>query len=69
VRPILVALKTYGGVVADNGSAWYMSGVPDSRWDNSALQTLGNITGNDFEVVNAASLKVANNSYQSNNAS
>ncbi len=68
VRPIIVALKTYGGVIADNGSAWYMSGVPDSRWDNSKLATLGSIKGSDFEVVNAATEKVATNSYQAQTA-
>ena len=35
---ILRAMKTYGMIVADNGSAWYMSGVPDPRWDNDLLQ-------------------------------
>jgi len=69
VRPIIVALKTYGAVVADNGSAWYMTGVPDSRWDNSKLATLGAIKGSDFEVVDASSEKVADNSYQARTAS
>ena len=68
VRPIIVALKMYGGVIADNGSAWYMSGVPDERWDNAKLATLGGIKGTDFEVVDASSLKVANNSYQATTA-
>ena len=69
VRPIIVALKTYGGVIADNGSAWYMSGVPDERWDNDKLATLGTIKGRDFEVVDATSEKVANNSYKAATAS
>jgi hypothetical protein len=68
-RPIVRALKTYGGIIADNGSAWYMSGVPDERWDNDQLQTLGRVKGSDFQVVDASSMKVANNSYQSNKAS
>ena len=29
VRVILQALKTYGMMVADNGSNWYVSGAPD----------------------------------------
>jgi hypothetical protein len=69
VRPIIVALKTYGGVVADNGGAWFMSGVPDSRWDNAKLATLAAIHGSDFEIVDASSEKVANNSYQARTAS
>lgn len=68
VRPIIVALKTYGGVIADNGSAWYMSGVPDERWDNDALATLGAIKGTDFEFVDASAEKIANGSYQARDA-
>jgi hypothetical protein len=64
VRPILQALKTYGAVVADNGSPWFISGVPDSRWDNDALHALGTIKGSDFEAVDATSLMVSPNSGQ-----
>ena len=64
VRPIIVALQTYGAIVADNGSAWYISGVPDSRWNNDDLHTLGSITGSDFDVVDASSLMVDPNSEQ-----
>ena len=62
VRPIITALKTYGGIVADNGSAWYFSGVPDERWDNDALHTLGRLKGSDLVAVDAASLMVTPNS-------
>src|SRR5512139_1526841 len=34
VQVILRALKTYGVILADNGSAWFISGVPDERWNN-----------------------------------
>ena len=64
VRPIAVALQRYGAVVADNGSAFYLSGAPDERWDNDKLQTLGAIKGSDFEVVDASSLMVSASSYQ-----
>jgi hypothetical protein len=50
-RVILQALKTYGMIVADNGSSWYISGAPNPGWSNDALHTLGRITGSDFEVV------------------
>jgi hypothetical protein len=68
-RPIIRALKTYGGVIADNGSAWYMTGAPDERWDNDQLQTLGVVKGRDFKVVDASSMKVADGSYESRLAS
>lgn len=49
---ICAALKQYGMFVADNGSDWYLSGAPDSRWNDDALGDLKSITGNAFEVVN-----------------
>ncbi|MFN8422228.1 MAG: hypothetical protein U0470_02180 [Anaerolineae bacterium] len=32
LQVILRALKRYGMLNADNGSAWFLSGVPDERW-------------------------------------
>jgi hypothetical protein len=55
-RVVLQALKTYGMILADNGSSWYVSGAPDPRWSNDQLHTLGRITGADFEVVDTSSL-------------
>jgi hypothetical protein len=57
-RPIVVAMKTYGIILADNGSPWYVSGVPDERWDNDALHELDVLTGADFEAVDTSSLIV-----------
>jgi hypothetical protein len=51
VQVILTALKKYGMFVADNGSNWYLSGAPDSRWSDADLATLARIKGSDFEVV------------------
>jgi hypothetical protein len=50
-RVVLAALKRYGLILADNGSAWYISGAPDDRWDNAQLATLNRIKGSDLEVV------------------
>jgi len=61
---ILKALQTYGMMLADNGSSWYLSGAPDSRWDNSDLHLLGNITGSSFEAVDVSPLMVDPNSGQ-----
>jgi hypothetical protein len=51
IQVILKALKKYGMFVADNGSNWYISGAPDSRWDDNELGELKSIPGNNFEVV------------------
>jgi len=50
-RVILEALKTYGMILADNGGDWFISGAPDSRWNDDELNTLKKITGSDFQVV------------------
>lgn len=55
-RVVLTALRRYGAILADNGSAWYFSGAPDPRWDNDDLHSLGRLDGSDFEVVDTASL-------------
>ena len=55
---IVQALKTYGMMLADNGSRWYLSGAPDERWDNDALRDLKQIRGSDFEAVDVNGLMV-----------
>jgi len=63
VQVILRALKKYGMILADNGSAWYISGVPDPRWDNDVLLSeLKLVKGSDFEAVDVSSLMVSPNS-------
>jgi hypothetical protein len=61
-RVIAEAMKRYGVMVADNGSAWYISGTPDERWNNDQLHALGRLTGSDFEAVQTSSLMVGANS-------
>ena len=48
---ILRALKEYGMIVADNGSGWYLSGQPSSRWDDDELSELADVIGSNFEAV------------------
>ncbi|HYN35431.1 MAG TPA: hypothetical protein VEV82_00485 [Actinomycetota bacterium] len=55
-RIVLKALKHYGMLVADNGSDWYISGSPSSKWNNDALHTLGQVEGRHFQVVKTKSL-------------
>lgn len=49
---ILQALKTYGMIVADNGTNWYVTGASDARWDDNDLNQLKSVPGSAFEVVN-----------------
>jgi len=52
LRRIFQAMKTYGLIVADNGSDLYVSGTYDTRWDNDILNpAFSAIKGSDFEVV------------------
>jgi hypothetical protein len=48
---ILTALKKYGMILADNGSAIFISGTPDNTWNNTDLALLKQITASDFDVV------------------
>jgi len=52
VRKIFQAMKTYGLILADNGSDMFIQGTYDTRWDNDTLNpAFGNLTAGDFEVV------------------
>jgi hypothetical protein len=48
---ILRALERYGLIVADNGSSWYITGAPDSRWNDEDLDQLKTVPGSAFEAV------------------
>ncbi|HEV2494535.1 MAG TPA: hypothetical protein VG204_15845 [Terriglobia bacterium] len=58
---ILTALKNYGMILADNGSAIFISGAPDSRWNNTDLANLKTLTGSDFEVVQMGTIYTSSN--------
>jgi hypothetical protein len=48
---ILTALQHYGMILADNGSAIYITGMPDDNWSNNDLDALKSITASSFEVI------------------
>lgn len=50
MQVILTAMKTYGLILADNGSALFVTGVSDSRW-GSDLDSLKTVPASAFEVV------------------
>ena len=64
VQVILRALQTYGMMLADNGSPWFISGAPDDRWDNDMLRELSQVVGSDLEAVDVSSLMVDSESGQ-----
>jgi hypothetical protein len=51
-RKIFEAMKTYGLILADNGTDLYVQGTMDPRWDNDRLNPAFHaIAADDFEVV------------------
>ena len=58
VQVILRAMKTYGMLLADNGSGWFVSGAPDPRWNDSQLGALKTVPSSAFEVVRMEELVV-----------
>jgi hypothetical protein len=56
-RVLLTALKTYGMILADNGSPWYISGAPSPGWNDDELHKLNEIPGSAFEAVDTSSLR------------
>jgi hypothetical protein len=58
---ILTALKTYGMIMADNGSALYISGDPNNSWNNTDLHALTGVTAADFDVLDESPLYTSAN--------
>jgi hypothetical protein len=56
-RVVLQALKTYGMILADNGSPWYIPGASNPHFDDDDLHGLATLTGADFEVVDTSHLR------------
>ena len=54
---ILTAMKRYGLMLADQGSAWYVTGTSDPGWESALDQLRAHpVRGSDFEVVAAGPL-------------
>jgi hypothetical protein len=52
MQRIFVAMKTYGLIVADNGTDMYVQGTMDARWDNGVLNpAFHSLQADDFEVI------------------
>jgi hypothetical protein len=50
-RKIFQAMKTYGLIVADNGSDLFVTGTYDTRWPDEVFDAFRSLHGSDFEVV------------------
>ncbi|MEY2511850.1 MAG: hypothetical protein QOE26_2613 [Verrucomicrobiota bacterium] len=50
-KAVLLALKKYGAIVADNGNFFSVSVCPDDRFSSSAFSHLSTVDINNFEVI------------------
>lgn len=54
---LLTALKTYGLILADQGSGWYVTGTSDPRWSGALDQLRAHpVRGSDFELLTAGAM-------------
>jgi hypothetical protein len=56
-RIVLVCLKKYGMIVADNGSDWYLSGATWRGWNDDNLNQLKQVPGSAFQVVESGRIR------------
>jgi hypothetical protein len=61
-RVILLAMKRYGLIVADNGSDWFFQGTAENGWSVDMLDELKTIPAGAFEAIDASSLMTDPNS-------
>ena len=54
---ILLALKRYGMLLADNGSAMYVTGAPHASWNDDQLHDFHQLHGSDFEAVDTSDFR------------
>jgi len=57
-------MKTYGLILADNGSNWFFQGTADSRWTDTMVNQLKQIPASQFVAVDESCLMVDPNSGQ-----
>jgi hypothetical protein len=63
-QTVLTTMKTYGLILADNGSNWYFQGTADTRWTYNDVDQLKQIPANQFVAVDETCLMVSANSGQ-----
>src|SRR5664280_643846 len=63
-QTVVTTMKTYGLVLADNGSNWYFQGTADTRWTATEVDQLKQIPASQFAAVDESCLEVSPNSGQ-----
>ncbi len=63
-QTVLTTMKTYGLILADNGSNWYFQGTADTRWTYTEVDQLKAIPANQFVAVDESCLMISPNSAQ-----
>lgn len=61
-RVILRAMKTYGLILADNGSDWFFTGTAEHGWKIAMLDELKTVPASAFEAVDLSGLRAARSS-------
>jgi hypothetical protein len=61
-QTVVTTMKTYGLIVADNGSNWYFQGTADRRWTDGEVDQLKQIPASQFVAVDESCLMVNPNS-------
>ena len=63
-QTVLTTMKTYGLILADNGSNWFFGGTTDKRWTYTMVDQLKAIPAREFQAVDESCLMVSANSGQ-----
>jgi hypothetical protein len=63
-QTVLTTMKTYGLILADNGSNWFFQGTADTRWSYDDVDQLKQIPASQFVAVDESCLMVNPNSGQ-----
>lgn len=63
-RTVIEAFKSYGLVLADNGSPWFFQGERNRHWQARLVEELKSIPASAFEAVDTSGLMVSEDSAQ-----
>ncbi len=61
-QTVITTMKTYGLIVADNGSNWYFQGDANTSWTYTEVDQLKQIPASAFVAVDEACMMVSKNS-------